>query len=120
MARILLADDEAGARDLVRRALELDKHTVTVVADGASALELIARSPDGFDLLVTDIDMPGMDGLALAKSAAKHAAGLPVLLISGHAGERDNLDTGPANIAGFLAKPFSLEEIRSAVTGAIA
>jgi CheY-like chemotaxis protein len=62
MARILLADDDAATRDLVKRALAIDGHAVTSTQDGTEALDAITATPSGFDLLISDVQMPSLDG----------------------------------------------------------
>ena len=72
MARILLADDDTATRDLVRRALEADGHSVHVTQDGSEALEAVEGSgAQKFDVLVSDVEMPLLDGVALAQRALK-------------------------------------------------
>ena len=88
MARILLADDDAATRDLVRRALEADGHKVTVTQDGSEALDRITGG-EAFDVLVSDVNMPGLDGLSLAERAANALPGIGVLLMSGFAEQLD-------------------------------
>ena len=71
MARILIAEDEEGLRSLVARALVQDGHAVTTANDGAEALDVLTREQGAFELLLTDIRMPIMDGIALALAAAR-------------------------------------------------
>jgi two-component system, cell cycle response regulator CpdR len=66
MARILVAEDDATVRELVVRSLTEDGHTLTVAADGVAALDALNRHHGEFDLLLTDVKMPVMDGIALA------------------------------------------------------
>jgi CheY-like chemotaxis protein len=116
MARILLADDDKGARDLVRRALELDGHTVVTADDGSEALSLFKSGK--FDLLVTDVQMPGLDGIALAKEAMARDAALRVAVMSAYA---DKLDPALAKRgARLLMKPTTIERIRAEVRAALA
>lgn len=118
MARILLADDDKGARDLVRRALELDGHKVVTADDGSEAQSLC--SSGGFDLLVTDVQMPGLDGIALAKDAVARHPGIRVVLMSAYA---DGLDRAGSLVAGgarVLVKPFAIDRIRAEVRAALA
>lgn len=113
MARILVAEDERALREFVSRALHQNGHTVTSVEDGNQALSALAR--DEFDLLLTDIVMPGMDGIALALKVSRDRPELPVLLMSGFAAERQrahNLNTLTHDI---VAKPFTLRQIVDAV-----
>ena len=66
MARILLADDDAAAREFVQRALTSDGHSVTCTQDGAEALEQLQAAAPAFDLLIADVLMPAVDGIAVA------------------------------------------------------
>ena len=81
MARILLAEDEESLRELVARALTQDGHDVVQNPDGATALEALSRDGGRYDLLLTDIRMPVMDGIALALAAGRDYPALPILLI---------------------------------------
>jgi len=114
MASILLADDDPAMLDLAKRALELDGHTVKTADDGAEARAAI-QAGGAFHVLVTDIQMPGVDGLTLAKAAlAKHPS-LKVLLISAHADVLDGARSlDPARVH-LLAKPFPIDKLRSEV-----
>ena len=71
MARVLIADDEDSMRRLVARAIAMDGHDTVTAQDGAEALEILNQQQGAFDLLLTDIQMPVMDGIALALSAAQ-------------------------------------------------
>src|SRR6202166_771080 len=71
MPRVLIADDEASMRMLVARAIAMDGHDTVTAEDGAEALEILNRDQGAFDLLLTDIQMPVMDGIALALAAAR-------------------------------------------------
>jgi two-component system, cell cycle response regulator CpdR len=114
MARILLADDDEATRDLVKRALETDGHTVSITQDGMEALEALT-SAAGFDVLVSDVHMPGLDGVALAERAIAAAPALKLLLMSGFAEELDRAQALKSANLGVIIKPFSLEQIRTAV-----
>ena len=113
MARILLAEDDAATRDFVKRSLENDAHEVVTATEGAEALAVLTADGRGFDLLITDYQMPAMDGLSLAEKAAKVRPGLPVLLMSAFTIDRGQLTVAGANIVGLVAKPFTLEQIRA-------
>ena len=67
MARILLAEDDAATRDMVQRALAMDGHEVVVTQDGAEALEKLQAAPGRFDLLISDVQMPGVDGVGAGR-----------------------------------------------------
>jgi CheY-like chemotaxis protein len=115
MARILLADDDAAARDLVQRALTGAGHSVTCTQDGAEALEQLQGATPAFDLLIADVLMPAVDGIAVAEKATAQQPGLRVILISGFADELDRAHHLKGKIARVVAKPVTLEEIRAAV-----
>ena len=118
MARILLADDDAASRELVARALKSDGHSVEVTQDGLEALEKL-NSDSGFNLLVTDVQMPGLDGVSLAKHAQSSSGGLKMLLMSGYTSELDRASGVLGANVGTIAKPFTLEQIRAAVKKAL-
>lgn len=120
MARILLAEDEEALRAFVARALTQDGHTVVATADGAEALDVLTGDTAGFDLLLTDIRMPVMDGIALALAAARDRPDLIILLMTGYADQRERASGLDALIHDVIAKPFSLAEIKAAVTEALA
>ena len=120
MARILIAEDEDSLRHLVARALSLDGHRVMTANDGAEALDLLAREHGAFELLLTDIRMPVMDGIALALAAARDHPQLAILLMTGYADQRERAHGLDALIHDVIAKPFSLITIRSAINDALA
>jgi len=119
MARILIAEDEEPLRALVSRALAADGHDVAVAPDGAAALDILTRAGGRFDLLLTDIRMPVMDGIALALAAARDYPDLTIMLMTGYADQRERAHGLEALIHDVITKPFSLAEIRSAVAGAL-
>jgi two-component system cell cycle response regulator CpdR len=119
MARILIAEDEEGLRGFVQRALADAGHDVVAVADGAEALDLINRTSDKFDLLLADIKMPVMDGIALALAVARDDPDLIILLMTGYADQRERAHGLDALIQDVIAKPFTLAELRAAVAAAL-
>lgn len=119
MARILLADDDQGSRDLVRRALEMDGHTVIVAEDGSDADgRLKAEGP--FHLLVTDVQMPGIDGIELGRRALAAAPHLRIVMMSGYADVLESARQLNAPGLRLLTKPFTIEKIRAEVRAALA
>ncbi|WP_434054651.1 MAG: response regulator [Roseibium sp.] len=120
MSRILLTEDDDAVRSFVKRALELDGHTVSVAEDGGEAVEVLSREEDGFDLLVSDIKMPVMDGIALALHTARDFPDMPILLMTGFADQRERANGLDALVHDVITKPFSLVDIRKAVRDAIA
>jgi CheY-like chemotaxis protein len=115
MARILLADDDAAARDLVQRALASDGHDVIATHDGAEALEQLQGVGGTFELLISDVQMPGVDGIELIENAVAAAPKMRVILMSGFAGELDRAKHLRSKIAREITKPFTLEQVRTVV-----
>ena len=118
MANILIAEDEEALRSLLARALVETGHAVTVAPDGAEALDALGRAR--FDLLLADIKMPVMDGIALALAAARDYPALVVMLMTGYADQRERACGLDALIHDVLTKPFTLAELRAAVGAALA
>jgi CheY-like chemotaxis protein len=119
MARILVSDDDDSVRALVCRALTLDGHDVIAACDGAEALAALTGDA-AFDLLLSDIRMPVMDGIALALAAARERPGLVILLMTGFADQRERAAGLDALIHDVLTKPFGLANLRAAVGAALA
>ena len=118
MARILITEDEDSLRSFVARALRMDGHETTEAADGAEGLE--ALSEGSFDLLLSDIRMPVMDGIELTHKAAAAHPGLKILLMTGYAEQRERADDLAEKIIDVVSKPFTLPDIRTAVARALA
>lgn len=119
MAKILVAEDDAGVRLLVARALRLDGHDVSVAEDGEEALEAIVEADGAFDLVLSDIRMPALTGIELAHAASRAYPALPVLLMTGYAEQREAAEDLTAIILGVVDKPFTLAEIRARVAEAL-
>ena len=120
MPKVLIADDEDSMRQLVARAIAMDGHETVTAQDGAEALEILTRENGAFDLLLTDIQMPIMDGIALALSAARDFPGLTILLMTGFADQRERASNLNALVHDVITKPFSVADIRTAVADALA
>jgi CheY-like chemotaxis protein len=120
MARILIAEDEEAVRALVARALMESGHDVVTTADGGAALDALARANGRFDLLLTDIKMPVMDGIALALATARDHPDVVILLMTGYADQRERAHGLDALIHDVITKPLSLDTIRTAVAEALA
>jgi two-component system, cell cycle response regulator CpdR len=118
VARILLAEDEDALGAFVERALRRSGHEVMLVPDGLAAVAALAAAR--FDLLLSDIVMPGLDGVALALKAGRDYPAMKVLLMSGHASERRRAHNLEALANRVVAKPFTLEEICGAVAETLA
>jgi CheY-like chemotaxis protein len=118
--RILIADDEESMRVLVARAIALDGHEIVTAQDGAEALEILTDQDGAFDLLLTDIKMPVMDGIALALAAARDFPDVIILLMTGFADQRERASGLNAIVHDVVTKPFSVADIRTAVADALA
>jgi signal transduction histidine kinase/CheY-like chemotaxis protein len=108
--QILLVDDEATVRETLEATLEDAGYAVQSAADGAEALEILA-SETTIDVLITDLSMPGIDGLALIRNARRHRPDLPAILLTGYTGHGAQLAVG-----GSLNGAFTL--VRKPVTAA--
>lgn len=117
MAKILITEDEDSLRSFVARALRLDGHETHEAGDGAEGLEKLAQGP--FDLLLSDIRMPVMDGIELAHQASEQFPGLKILLMTGYAEQRERADDLATKIVDVVQKPFALPDIRRAVSMAL-
>jgi CheY-like chemotaxis protein len=103
---------------MLARMLRVDGHEVVVCSAGTEALARLAREP--FDLLLTDVSMPDMDGWEVARRAAALRPGLPIGLVTGWGTQYEHLDLAALGIAFVLSKPFSLAEARRQVARALA
>ena len=120
MPRVLIVDDEVSMRMLVARAVAMDGHETVTAEDGAEALEILGSEQGAFDLLLTDIQMPVMDGIALALAAARDFPELTILLMTGFAEQRERASGLNAIAHEVITKPFSVADIRTAVADALA
>jgi two-component system, cell cycle response regulator CpdR len=120
MARILVAEDEAALRGQIVRALMADGHDTVAAADGGEALDVLVRENGRFDLLLTDIKMPVMDGIALALVAARDYPDLIIVLMTGFADQRERASGLDALIHDVLTKPFAVADLQHAIREALA
>ncbi|XBQ17591.1 MAG: response regulator [Oceanicaulis sp.] len=111
MARILLAEDDDSMRDFLAKALSRAGHDVISVADGEDGLDRLGDTPGGYDLLLTDIVMPGVDGIELARRAAEVDPALKIMFITGFAAVALNAGSGAPKDAKVLSKPFHLRDL---------
>ena len=119
MAKILIAEDNDDLRCLVVRALEDDGHDLVATQDGAAALAALHRNNGKFDLLLTDVKMPVMDGIALALAAGRDHPEIPIMLMTGYADQRERAHGLDALVHDCIGKPFSVEQIKGAVREAL-
>ena len=110
--RVLVVDDETFILDTAAEVLETAGYEIVAAAHGEEALSRIEREP--FDAIVTDLVMPGMDGIELIRTVRAQGRDVPIVATSGMAGEkaRDALEAGAD---AFVAKPYTADQLRSAV-----
>lgn len=118
MAKILVAEDEESVREFLTITLRRRGHEVLAVPDGSEALA--ALSTARYDLLLTDIVMPVVDGIALSLKAARDNPDMKILMMTGYAAERQRAHNLEELIHDVVLKPFSMEEIGKAVDTALA
>jgi two-component system cell cycle sensor histidine kinase/response regulator CckA len=117
---IVVVEDEPGVRSLVGRVLERAGHQVLAFADGASADDTLADPAVAVDLLITDLVMPGPNGIEVARRARRARPDLPILLMSGYASDAlraEGIDEASIEL---LAKPFTASELLERVAGRLA
>ncbi len=111
MANILLAEDDPSMRGFLTKALERAGHAVTACADGEAGLEALEDLDVDFDLLLTDIVMPGLDGIELARRAAEIHPDLKIMFITGFAAVAVSAQESAPSDSKVLSKPFHLREL---------
>jgi len=120
MARILIAEDDDNVRQFVERALVHRGHEVIGMPDGGLAAEAVEAEEGRFDLLLSDIKMPVMDGIALALHVGALFPKLTILLMTGFADQRERAHGLEALIYDVIPKPFSLADLVAKVDDALA
>jgi CheY-like chemotaxis protein len=108
--RILLVEDDRGARESIKLLLTIDRHDVVEATGGAEAIELLKIQP--FDLVILDYFMPGMRGSQLALRIRDIAPSLPMLMITAYL---EKLGDSDKPVDAVIGKPFAIEELRRAI-----
>ena len=119
MARILIVEDDDSVRTFTARAIAASGHQVETAEDGDIGLASIREAEGSYDLVLSDIRMPAMDGIEMARSAAREFPGLRILLMTGYAEQRERASDLQEIIVDVVSKPFTLNEIRSRVQQAL-
>jgi DNA-binding NtrC family response regulator len=119
MAKLLIVEDDESVRTLAARALERAGHSIDIAADGAQGLAMIRAAGGGYDLVVSDIRMPEMDGIEMAIAASRLFPAMKILLMTGYADQRERAEELNGIIIDVVQKPFTLAEIRSRVEQAL-
>ena len=107
--RVLVVDDEASIRDLLSQTLALADYEVDVAADGSEALDRMKTQ--AYNLLVTDLRMPGLDGMSVINEARRMNSRLPVIVITGFSTEAAAIDAANIGVSGYLTKPFKVPKV---------
>ncbi|CAN5447757.1 hypothetical protein BH23ACI1_BH23ACI1_08510 [soil metagenome] len=115
--RILVVDDEANIRDLLSKTLALAEYDVDLAPDGRTALERLRMVP--YDLLITDLKMPGVDGLAVIREARRMKPDIPVIIVTGFSTEASAIEAVNLGVAGYLTKPFRVPRVLAAAAKAL-
>jgi excisionase family DNA binding protein len=115
--RVLVVDDEASIRDLLAKTLALAEYDVDLAPDGRSALERLRIIP--YDLLITDLKMPGVDGLTVIREARRLKADIPVIIITGFSTEASAIEAVNLGVSGYLTKPFRVPRVLAAAAKAL-
>jgi excisionase family DNA binding protein len=115
--RILVVDDEATIRDLLSKTLALAEYDVDLAPDGRTALERLRIIP--YDLLITDLKMPGIDGLTVVREARRLKADIPVIIITGFSTEASAIEAVNLGVSGYLTKPFRVPRVLAAAAKAL-
>ena len=116
-ARILVVDDEATIRELLAKTLALADYDVDLAPDGRTALDRMRLIP--YDLLITDLRMPGVDGLTVIREARRLKADIPVIIVTGYSTEASAVEAINLGVQGYLTKPFRVPRVLAAAAKAL-
>jgi len=115
--RVLVVDDEATIREMLAKALALADYDTEAVPDGRAAIERLRLT--SYDLLITDLRMPGIDGLTVIREARRMRADLPVIIITGYSSESAAIEAIDLGVSGYLTKPFRVPKVLAVAAKAL-
>lgn len=115
--RILIVDDEQAVRELLAKTLTMADYDVDTAPDGPTALDRLRAAE--YDLLITDLKMPGMDGLSVIREARRVRPDLALIIITGYSTEASAIEAINLGVSGYLTKPFRLPRILAATARAL-
>ena len=115
--RVLVVDDEAGIRELMAKTLALAEYELDLAPDGRLALDRMRLIP--YDLLITDLRMPGVDGLTVIREARRLKADIPVIIVTGYSTEASAIEAINLGVQGYLTKPFRVPRVLAAAAKAL-
>ncbi|MEX1128703.1 MAG: response regulator [Vicinamibacterales bacterium] len=116
-ARILVVDDEETVRELLSKTLALAEYEVDVAPEGRTAIDRMRIIP--YDLLITDLRMPGVDGLTVIREARRLKADIPVIIVTGYSTEASAIEAINLGVQGYLTKPFRVPRVLAAAAKAL-
>ena len=117
--RVLVVDDEASIRDLLAKTLALAQYDVDTAPDGPAALDRLRDGRNGYNLMIADLRMPGMDGLTLIREAKQLSPNLAIIIITGFSTESSAIEAVNLGVAGYLTKPFRVPQVLAAAAKAL-
>jgi len=115
--RVLVVDDEASIRDLLSKTLALAEYDVDLAPDGRTALDRLRVVP--YDLLITDLKMPGIDGITVIREGRRLRPDIPVIIITGYSTEASAIEAINLGVSGYLTKPFRVPRVLAAAARAL-
>ena len=115
--RVLVVDDEETIRELLCRTLAIAEYEVEMVPDGQTAVDRLRIYP--YDLLITDLRMPGVDGLTVIREARRYKADIPVIIVTGYSTEASAIEAINLGVQGYLTKPFRVPRVLAAAAKAL-
>ncbi len=118
MANILIIDDELSMREFLQILLTKEGYSVSTAGEGAKAIQLVEQ--ENFDLVISDIKMPGMSGLEFLKQIREKGNNAPVILITAYASPEDAVEAMKGGAYDYITKPFNVDEIKSVIVAALA
>lgn len=121
MKRVFIAEDDIVTRTLISEQVKSFGYAVTSFEDGISVFEALSNNPDGADLLITDVRMPGMDGIELIARLRKmeQFSGFPIIIMSGVVGVKDISELLKNGASRFLAKPIDPDDLSENISKAL-
>ena len=115
--RILVVDDEETMRELLSKTLALAEYDVDVAPDGRAAIDRMRLV--SYDLLITDLRMPGVDGLTVVREARRLNAEVPVVIVTGYSTEASAIEAINLGVQGYLTKPFKVPRVLAVAAKAL-
>jgi DNA-binding NtrC family response regulator len=117
IGKILVVDDEVELKNILVESLTSQGYETSGLASGEKALAALRADP--FDVVLTDLMMPGMDGLTLIRQVKRIKADLPVIIITGFSTESSAIEAVNLGVAGYLTKPFRVPQVLAAAAKAL-